>query len=386
MNNNYFKRCVFGFTLGVTLSLIIALITSLVIGNNDFYYVSNKLMCFFSNEVIAATIQIILSGLIGIALSFSVLCFKIDRWNLIQQFTIHFVTMLCSTIILILFTPVSFLELIILLVLSYFIIWNVQYYIYKSNVKKINNELSKINGINNDNVPKVNKKNKKLLILTYVILVLFIIYDVFNSNEGGFLKYSFIVIATIIMILESIRAIIDKSNRNSISIFIIPVVSVILLTLTVAINYDNFSEFCKSMIVKSTNLSDVYIDGLQVGTNIKELDKDAYTATEKYYSEEYDLIYEEIMISVDNDIIDKIYGRSGLVNISINKKESISNLDQVVNLLGNNYIKLKYDREQLLSQYIYIDRINDIKIRVVYREPIESNPNNELLYIIYSKN
>ncbi|MDB2050419.1 DUF3021 family protein, partial [Clostridium perfringens] len=92
--NKYFKRGILGFCLGITASILISLLVSLIIGDGVFHYVSNKLLMYTNNELMATIIQVFLSGILGLVISISMLCFEVESCSLLQQSIIHFICLL----------------------------------------------------------------------------------------------------------------------------------------------------------------------------------------------------------------------------------------------------------------------------------------------------
>lgn len=387
--NKYFKRGILGFCLGITASIFISLLVSLIIGDGVFHYVSNKLMIYINNELIAAIIQVFLSGILGLVISISMLYLKMESCSLLQQSIIHFTIMLVLMTYIFLLTSLSFLVYFIILILLYFIIWNIQYLVYNYNVKKINKELKKINGekyssINNPN--KIVDKSLIILLISYLILiVVFVIYDFLEFDLPIYLKYLVLIITSAVMILENVRLIKSKNYINSILKVISPVVSTVLMILVLVTNYSSFIVFCKERSIQSTNLSEVYIDGLKVGNSLDKFDNTKYTETDRYNDEKYSFISEEIMIANKNYKISEIYGRVGKVDIIVNGESVVDDLNDIVSKLGNNYVKSNFDSEQLLKQYIYVDKVNDIKVSFIYRDHTYKDKSNKLEYVIISK-
>ena len=387
--NKYFKRGILGFCLGITASIFISLLVSLIIGDGVFHYVSNKLMIYINNELIAAIIQVFLSGILGLVISISMLYLKMESCSLLQQSIIHFTIMLVLMTYIFLLTSLSFLVYFIILILLYFIIWNIQYLVYNYNVNKINKELKKINGekyssINNPN--KIVDKSLIILLISYLILiVVFVIYDFLEFDLPIYLKYLVLIITSAVMILENVRLIKSKNYINSILKVISPVVSTVLMILVLVTNYSSFIVFCKEHSIQSTNLSEVYIDGLKVGNSLEKFDNTEYTETDRYNDEKYSFISEEIMIANKNYKISEIYGRVGKVDIIVNGESVVDDLNDIVSKLGNNYVKSNFDSEQLLKQYIYVDKVNDIKVSFIYRDHTYKDKSNKLEYVIISK-
>lgn len=376
MNNKYLKRGILGFCIGITVSIFISLVISLVLGDVKFYYISRKFLLYINNKLIAAIFQVFLSGVLGVAVSISMLCFEVEKWSLLQQATIHFIIMSSLMLCIFLLSPLLFIECLIILILLYFIIWNVQYLFYRYKVKEIN-------GDNNIYNKKTDKNLFKLLIIYGVLIAIFIIYDFLQINLPMYLKYVVLFISCIIMVMKSVDLV--KSKKHSGAKVIYPIVSTLLLLITLGLNYTGFIKTVGEYTVKSTDLSKVYIDGLKIGDSLEKFNNKKYTFTDRYSNDNYNFIYEEIMISEKDNKINKIFGHAGQVDISINGYKAIKNLDNVVSRLGNNHVKVTYDSEQLLKQYIYVDRKNNIKVSFIYREYFEGKASDQLEYVIISK-
>ncbi|EQK41519.1 hypothetical protein C671_2727 [[Clostridium] bifermentans ATCC 19299] len=385
----YFKRGILGFCLGITVSVLISLLGSLVLGDGTFHYVSNKLLSYTNNELIAASIQVVLFGIVGLIISMSKLYFEVEEWSLGQQVIIHLIIMTVLMVTIFLITSLSILDYSIILIFLYFMIWNIQYLIYKYKVKRINKVLKEISGETTDiRKSYCIKINKSLLILltTYLIMIaMFVIYDFLEINLSINLKYIVLIITSIVMIIESINIIKSNNEGSSISKAICPVVSMILLLLVLVINYNGFIETVKEYNINSTNLSEVYIDGLIVGDSIEKFDINKYKATDMYKDDNYNFISEEIRIFEKNNRINKIYGEANKIDISIDGEKNIKNLDDVVSRLGNDYVKSDADNEQLLKKYTYIDKSNKIKLSFIYRDQSINGSKNTIEYAVMSK-
>ena len=82
-----------------------------------------------------------------------------------------------------------------------------------------------------------------------------------------------------------------------------------------------------------------------------------------------------------NDNITSIYRRSdeGKTEITVNDISNITTIDQVEEILGDNYYDGIYDWEQLLNSYVYYDRENNIIAEFVYFNFDEESINNRVL-------
>lgn len=253
-------------------------------------------------------------------------------------------------------------------------------------VREINKELKKRNKDNYVSFKAHDKKNLSLIILlvTYVILIgMFIICDFLEIKFPIYLKYVILFIACVTMIVESVRMV--TSKKNTIAKGICIALSVVLLVLVIGINYRPFIEAYKEYNIELTNLSEVFIDGLTIGDSVEKFDDKKYMVTDRYSDNNYNLIYEEIMINEKDKRINRIYGQAKQVNIRINGQEISTDLEDLVSKLGDNYIKTYVDDEQILYQYTYLDKVNNIKVSFQYRDN-ESNPiNYQFEYVVIGK-
>lgn len=133
--------------------------------------------------------------------------------------------------------------------------------------------------------------------------------------------------------------------------------------------------------VETTDLNNIKIDNISLGQSIDTLDLPKYEPTEEY-DNEYNYQFKELQLKTnDNNNIDKIW-----LNIiehdflSIDKENKFENIDQITAILGSNYKKYWYDKEQGLKSHEYIDREMNIKINFVYNGL--SNQEKELVWVI----
>ena len=83
----------------------------------------------------------------------------------------------------------------------------------------------------------------------------------------------------------------------------------------------------------------------------------------------------------ENDCITSIYSRfdEGKTEITVNDISNITTIDQVEEILGEDYYDGIYDWEQLLNSYVYYDRENNIIAEFVYFNFDEESINNRVL-------
>lgn len=139
--------------------------------------------------------------------------------------------------------------------------------------------------------------------------------------------------------------------------------------------------FIRISLLESTNLSNVKIDSATINDKIDVLNLNKYTDSDRH-SGDYRYLFDEICIDVDeNDCITSIYSRfdEGKTEITVNDISNITTIDQVEEILGDNYYDGIYDWEQLLNSYVYYDRENNIIVEFVYFNFDEESINNSVL-------
>ena len=122
--------------------------------------------------------------------------------------------------------------------------------------------------------------------------------------------------------------------------------------------------------LETTDLSNIYLDDMTIGMKINKDDLTNYTD-----SSDYKYKFEEIVIDTnDDDEINYLFARfdEDYVEIKV-KDKSLKKIEDVKNVLGNNYQNKNYDKEQQLKEYVYKDNDKKIKAEFVY-----SSNNNSL--------
>ena len=153
---------------------------------------------------------------------------------------------------------------------------------------------------------------------------------------------------------------------------------VILTTIIYAMFFISCSNISN---IKSTELNNVFIDNLNIGSSIKKINLNKYTESNAFLGD-YMCKFEEIIIDSKNNKINYLFGKfdENRIVISVNDKRNLNYIDEIKQILGDNYKEKWKDREQNLKEYIYFDKINNIKAEFVYVSFDES-----LVWIILSK-
>ena len=154
------------------------------------------------------------------------------------------------------------------------------------------------------------------------------------------------------------------------------------MVILTTIIYEMFFISCSNISnIKSTELNNIFIDNLNIGSSIKKINLNKYTESNAFLGD-YMCKFEEIIIDSKNNKINYLFGKfdENRIVISVNDKRNLNYIDEIKQILGDNYKEKWKDREQNLKKYIYFDKINNIKAEFVYVSFDES-----LVWIILSK-
>ena len=170
---------------------------------------------------------------------------------------------------------------------------------------------------------------------------------------------------------------------------ILVIIFIILMIILTFIYKTVVSKKINLLLLESTNLSNVKIDSTTINDKIDVLNLNKYTDSHRH-SGDYRYLFDEICIDVDeNDCITSIYSRfdEGKTEITVNDISNIKTIDEVEEILGEDYYDGIFDWEQFLNSYVYYDRENNMVAEFVYFNFDEQSENNRLLtwINIYSK-
>lgn len=148
----FWRNFAIGFPLGVILCMLITVITSGVINENG-----HLQLCVPSFEIsignagLALIIQIIVSGLYGAIIIGATVAYEIEKWSILRSTATHAIITLTlyylTGFTLHWFRPTDIKENLIMLmifIVVYVSIWLFNYFIYKSEVRKINSKLKEL--------------------------------------------------------------------------------------------------------------------------------------------------------------------------------------------------------------------------------------------------
>lgn len=147
MKKNIIQRGLLGFPLGITIGFVITIIISIGIGDGSFYPVSPGLIETTENELSAVVLQTVLCGIIGMGFAMASVIWELDSWSLAKQSCIYF------AIACVVMFPVSYfanwmphsakgvLSYVGIFIAISIFAWLIQYFIWKSKIKKMNDRI-----------------------------------------------------------------------------------------------------------------------------------------------------------------------------------------------------------------------------------------------------
>lgn len=149
MKRKILLRSMLGFPLGLAIGYLITIVTSLIWANGYYSPCVPELTVMMGNEINAVLLQAFLCGILGSGFAAGFAIWETESWGLVKQTGIYF--LISSVIMMPIAYVLYWMEHSLKGVISYFgifififmIIWAVQYFIAKHNVKKMNETLCK---------------------------------------------------------------------------------------------------------------------------------------------------------------------------------------------------------------------------------------------------
>lgn len=149
MKKKILTRGLIGFPIGIAIGVVITIIISICIGKGAFYPVRPELSETMGSELNAVILQTALCGIIGSGFAMASVIWELDSWSLIKQSGIYF--LIISVIMLPIAYIANWMEHSVAGILSYagifvaifIVVWLIQYFIWKSKIKKMNECINK---------------------------------------------------------------------------------------------------------------------------------------------------------------------------------------------------------------------------------------------------
>ncbi len=144
MKKNMIQRGLLGFPIGIAIGFVITVIISTCVGDGSFHPVTPELLATTGNELNAVVLQTALSGIMGTGFAMASVIWDIDSWSLAKQSGIYF------AIACVIMFPISYianwmhhstvgiLSYVGIFIAIFIFVWLIQYFVWKSKIKKIN--------------------------------------------------------------------------------------------------------------------------------------------------------------------------------------------------------------------------------------------------------
>ena len=143
-------RGLMGFPLGVFISTTITVLISMCYngwGVGAYSAAAPNLISTMGNELNAVISQYVLSGLLGFACAFGSAIWQVEKWSMTKQTVVHF--LLLSIVMLpiayfcnwVKHTAVAVILYFAFFASLYFVIWIIQYNVWKKKLKQVNLKL-----------------------------------------------------------------------------------------------------------------------------------------------------------------------------------------------------------------------------------------------------
>ena len=151
LKNKFILKFSIGFSMGMLFCTIItSIMTTQHINDGTTYFCDPSFIKMFNNELVAFIVQSIISGLYGAICFGSTVIYEIEDWSILNTTLTHFFITIISFFVtaftLKWWPSTDFITnaiFVIIIIIIYFIIWLVQYLIYKKEVKIIQSDIKK---------------------------------------------------------------------------------------------------------------------------------------------------------------------------------------------------------------------------------------------------
>lgn len=134
--------------------------------------------------------------------------------------------------------------------------------------------------------------------------------------------------------------------------------------------------------IATTDLSNVTIDGIHIGSNINDIDLSVYNESDRLGYGNHAYYLDRLRVDVDsNNEVNYIFGYNSEVLISVNTQRVMSaTIDDIASLLGDEYLDKVEDNEQKLCKYIYYDSKTGVIAEFIY-----DDYNRQLVWLVLKK-
>lgn len=149
MKKKIILRMGLGFPIGITIGYFITILISLCWADGYYAPCVPELISIMGNEINAVILQAFLCGILGMGFAASSVIWEIEHWSIVKQTGIYFLIVSVIMMPIAYFTYwmehslAGFLSYFGIFALIFVIIWMIQFFVGKHNVKKMNASLYK---------------------------------------------------------------------------------------------------------------------------------------------------------------------------------------------------------------------------------------------------
>ena len=142
------SRVLYSFPIGISCSVGISLLLSLIFGEGKYYPFASPLVLFTGSEVKAMLMQTILSGILGSIFGGMSFIWEIERWSILKQTAVYFLSvsipmMGISYLLYWMEHSLSgFLLYFLIFVMVFFVVWLFNLAMYWIKIRKMNQNLN----------------------------------------------------------------------------------------------------------------------------------------------------------------------------------------------------------------------------------------------------
>lgn len=142
------SRVLYSFPIGISCSVGISLLLSLIFGEGKYYPFASPLVSFTGSEVKAMLMQTILSGILGSVFGGMSFIWEIERWSILKQTAVYFffVSIPMMGISYLLYwmehSLSGFLLYFLIFVMVFIVVWLFNLAMYWIKIRKMNQNLN----------------------------------------------------------------------------------------------------------------------------------------------------------------------------------------------------------------------------------------------------
>ena len=142
------SRVLYSFPIGISCSVGISLLLSLIFGEGKYYPFAASLVFFTGSEVKAMLLQTMLSGILGSVFGGMSFIWEIERWSILKQTAVYFLSvsipmMGISYLLYWMEHSLSgFLLYFLIFVMVFFVVWLFNLAMYWIKIRKMNQNLN----------------------------------------------------------------------------------------------------------------------------------------------------------------------------------------------------------------------------------------------------